>query len=136
MVMRRKVFVGNLNYRATEDQLAKFFELAGTIRRVQIARTPEGDSRGCAVIEFDSEENAEIAIDVFDGRQHLGRTLSVREFREAPASAVSPGPGAFDADDMLANGHHHRNPRTGMRGELHDKAREDWRSLRGTKRRV
>jgi len=134
--MRRKVFVGNLNHRASEEQLSKFFELAGTIRRVQIARTPDGESRGCAVIEFDTEENAEIAIDVFDGRQLLGRTLTVRAFREAQPAAVSERQGATSGV-RGDNGHRHY-PLHGRhrRGELHAKAREEWRSLRGTKRRV
>lgn len=133
--MRRQVLVSNLSSRADEAQISKFFELAGSVRRVQVARTPEGESRGCAVIEFDSDDNADIAIDVFDGRQLLGRTLSVRAFREGPAR---PTPHHEEADSpRRASGH--RKPHAkghAVHGELHEKAKEGWRSLRGSKRRI
>ena len=134
--MRRKVFVSNLSFRANETQIAKFFELAGSVRSVQVARTPEGESRGCAVIEFDSDDNADIAIDVFDGRQLLGRTLSVRAFRETPAQRVGSQPEDRDVDPRRANGHRRQAHEHVRRGELHDKAQEDWRRLRGSKRRI
>jgi len=88
--MRRKVVVSNLSFRADEAEVAKFFELAGTVASVQLARSSTGESRGCAVVEFAAEDNADIAVDVFNGRQLLGRTLSVRAYRQAPEHHAGP----------------------------------------------
>lgn len=130
--------MGNLSPRATEEQVTKLFELAGIVKGVQIARHPDGTSRGCAVLEFDSEENADIAIDVFDGRQHLGRTLTVRAFGQSRVGGEHLR-GGFDAPRVAHQGKRSRRPfaHAGAgRSELHEKAGEDWRRLRGTKRRV
>jgi RNA recognition motif-containing protein len=132
--MRKKVFVGNLNFRATEPQLAKFLEPAGAIHEVRIARGPDGRSRGFAIVEFDSDEHAEMAIEVFDGRPHLGRPLTVRRYQDVSQRPQIPAaePGGFDVrlpDEPLQT-------RRVAAGELHGKADQSWRRLRGTKRRI
>ena len=133
--MRSKVFVGNLSYRATEQQLVKFFEPAGAVAQVRIARTPDGKSRGFAMVEFGSEEHAEMAIEVFDGRQHLGRALTVRRYEDVSQRNEVPVPDR-SYDDRLGDdrARHIHRPHAGT--ELHGKADQSWRRLRGTKRRI
>jgi RNA recognition motif-containing protein len=128
------VFVGNLSFRATEQQLLKFLEPAGAIHQMRIARGPDGRSKGFAIVEFDSDEHAEMAIEVFDGRQHLGRSLTVRRYQEVSQRKEVPAaePETYDVgrppEPMVA--------RHIARGELHGKADQSWRRLRGTKRRI
>jgi RNA recognition motif-containing protein len=131
--MRRKVFVGNLNFKTTEQQLAKFLEPAGAIHQVRIARSPDGRSRGFAIVEFDSDEHAEMAIEVFDGRPHLGRPLTVRRYQDV---SQRPEPPAADSTFDVRIPEETVEVRRVPAGELHGKADQSWRRLRGTKRRI
>jgi RNA recognition motif-containing protein len=132
--MRRKVFVGNLSFRATEQQLAKFLEPAGAIHQVRIALGADGRSRGFAIVEFDSDEHAEMAIEVFDGRPYLGRPLTVRSYQGVSQRPAAPAVAPAGYDVRLPE-----EPAPARRiaaGELHGKADQTWRHLRGTKRRI
>lgn len=81
----KTVLVSNLSPVATEDDLAKLLELVGAVRVVRLARRPDGSSGCCAVVEFELDNHAKIAREVFDGREHLGHILSLRAYARPSA---------------------------------------------------
>ena len=77
--MTSKLFVGNIPYDLNESDLKSIFEETGhTITEVKIITDRfTGKSRGFGFISYDSESDAESAIQTFNGRQVGGRTLKV-----------------------------------------------------------
>lgn len=115
-----KVFVGNLNFRTTEQQLADALSAAGQITHVHIGTDREtGRSRGFAFVEFSSEAEAAEAIKRFDGQEVDGRKLRVNTAEDRPrrpeggrfafarpsrASDVGGDPSAYAAPPPWAGG--------------------------------
>ncbi|HEY3354242.1 MAG TPA: RNA-binding protein [Polyangia bacterium] len=90
-----KLYVGNLAYGTTADQLRELFEADGrhvTDVSVVTDRTT-GQSRGFGFVEMGSPEEATAAIGALDGRDLDGRTLRVSEARERPAGGGGGGYG-------------------------------------------
>ena len=84
--MNKKLYVGNLSYEATEEDLREAFAQDGrTVARVNIITDREtGRPRGFAFVEMGSEDDASAAISALDGQELLGRPLRVSEARERP----------------------------------------------------
>lgn len=81
--MGRKLFVGNLAYSASEEDLREAFSGAGQIDSVRIVLDREtGRSRGFAFVEMASDAEATEAINLLNGRELQGRPLTVREAEE------------------------------------------------------
>ena len=79
--MSKKVYVGNLPFRATEDELASLFGQVGAVESVSIIIDREtGRSKGFGFVSM-SDEDAEKAIAQFNGYQFSGRPLTVNEAR-------------------------------------------------------
>jgi RNA recognition motif-containing protein len=77
-----RLFVGNLPYTATAEDLQKLFAEAGTVTTVSLMTDREtGQSKGFAFVDMGSKEAAAEAIRRFDGRSALGRILKVNEAR-------------------------------------------------------
>jgi cold-inducible RNA-binding protein len=101
--MPSKVFVGNLDFKATRDQVESLFAEAGEVQDVFIPVDREsGRPRGFAFVEFDSEESAEKAIEMFNDHDLGGRQLRVnmaeeRQRRSRPFGGPG-GPPPFDGD--------------------------------------
>ncbi|HEY0010785.1 MAG TPA: RNA-binding protein [Candidatus Paceibacterota bacterium] len=73
-----KLYVGGIPYRTTEDEMRTAFEEAGTVTSVSIiSDRMTGRSRGFGFVEMASEEEAQAAIDRWDGKEFDGRMLSV-----------------------------------------------------------
>lgn len=86
------IFVGNLSYQTTEDELQQQFSAFGTVERVSIIRDRDsGQSRGFGFVEMPNSEEAERAIQNMNGRQISGRALNVNEAR--PRETRSGGGG-------------------------------------------
>jgi RNA recognition motif-containing protein len=81
----KKVFIGNLSFDFTLDQLKDVFKSAGHIVNAEIPVGPRGRSRGWATIEFSSEEEAQKAIDQFNNKTVGGRTLRVHLDKKSTA---------------------------------------------------
>ena len=80
--MAKKLYVGNLPYSATEDQLRDVFEEAGEIVSVQIVTDKfTNKSRGFGFVEMATQEGAEEAIKKFNGYSLDSRNLVVNEAR-------------------------------------------------------
>lgn len=77
-----KLYVGNLDYGLTEQELADHFAQAGTVSSTKIITNPEnGRSKGFGFVEMSSADEAKAAIEMFDGQELNGRPLTVNEAR-------------------------------------------------------
>jgi cold-inducible RNA-binding protein len=83
--MGRRLYVGNLPYSATEEQLTELFSRAGKVDNVRVMRDmATGRARGFAFVEMGSDEDAQKAISEFHEQQMEGRALVVNEARPKP----------------------------------------------------
>ena len=80
--MANKLYVGGLSYDTTEDTLKEYFSAAGTIQSVTVIKDKfSGKSKGFGFVEMASDEEAQKAIEMFNGQEFEGRTLKVNEAR-------------------------------------------------------
>ena len=80
--MAKKLYVGGLPYSTTEDQLRDAFAEAGAVESsVIIMDKMSGRSKGFGFVEMTSDEDAQKAIDMWNGKDFGGRTLTVNEAR-------------------------------------------------------
>ena len=92
--MGRRLYVGNLPYSATEDQLNELFSRAGKVDSVRVMRDmATGRARGFAFVEMGTDEEAQKAISELHEQQMDGRALVVNEARPKPQG--SGGGGGF-----------------------------------------
>lgn len=89
----KNLFVGNLNFQATEADIRAQFEPFGQVARVHIATDREtGRSRGFAFVEMPNDEEAKRAMTELDGKMMDGRPLKVNEARpREPRSGFGGG---------------------------------------------
>lgn len=80
--MTTKLYVGNLSYGTTEDQLKEVFSQIGEVESVVLVTDRySGESKGFAFVEMAKEEEARAAIDQVNGTVIDGRTVKVSEAR-------------------------------------------------------
>ena len=80
--MAKKLYVGGLPYSTTDDQLKEAFAQAGSVASaVIIMDKMSGRSKGFGFVEFSADEDATKAIDMWNGKDFGGRTLTVNEAR-------------------------------------------------------
>ncbi len=92
--MGTKLYVGNLSYRATEDDLRQLFAGAGEVTSVAIIMEREtGRSKGFGFVEMATEQEAERAQQMFNGHSLLNRTLRVDLAKPREGRAVNGGGG-------------------------------------------
>ena len=90
--MGTKLYVGNLSFNTTENELQELFAQAGTVQEVTLMQDKfTGKSRGFAFITMGSEEDAQNAISKLNGQTVEGRALTVNEAR--PREPRPPGGG-------------------------------------------
>ena len=93
--MGRRLYVGNLPYSATEEQLTELFGRAGKVDNVRVMRDmATGRARGFAFVEMSTDEEAQRAITEFHEHQMEGRALVVNEARPKPEGGFAGGGGA------------------------------------------
>jgi RNA recognition motif-containing protein len=77
-----KLYVGNLSYQTTSDDLSELFGQSGTVESVSlISDRDTGRSKGFAFVEMSSRTEGEDAIERFNGKEINGRNLTVNEAR-------------------------------------------------------
>lgn len=77
-----KIYVGNLNFKTSEDMLKEKFAEFGTVTSVNVVKDRDtGRSRGFAFVEIDDSAAAESAIASLNGKDFEGRALVVNEAR-------------------------------------------------------
>lgn len=80
--MEKKLYVGGLSYNTSENSLQELFSQAGTVESAAIILDREsGRSKGFGFVEMSSEKEAQKAIEMFDGKELDGRTITVNEAR-------------------------------------------------------
>jgi cold-inducible RNA-binding protein len=105
--MAAKLFVGNLSFQATEEDLRELFAQAGTVETVRIITDQfTGRPRGFGFVEMATKEEATKAVEMLNGRLFRDRNLVVDEARPQPQRG--PGGGGGGSRD--------RGPRPGGGG--------------------
>jgi RNA recognition motif-containing protein len=80
--MSKKLYVGNLAFQTTSQDLQQLFAQAGTVESASVIEDRDtGQSKGFAFVEMSTEEEAAAAIEQFNGREVAGRALKVNEAR-------------------------------------------------------
>lgn len=80
--MAKKLYVGNLPYSTTDADLRAQFEQAGVVASATIIMDRmSGRSKGFGFVEFENDEEADKAIEMFNGQENNGRKLTVNEAR-------------------------------------------------------
>lgn len=80
--MATKLFVGNLSFRTTSEELRDLFAAAGTVESASVIEDREtGRSRGFGFVEMATQEDATKAVEQFNGKDFGGRNLTVNEAR-------------------------------------------------------
>jgi cold-inducible RNA-binding protein len=78
--MSMKLYVGNLSFQTSSDDLQQLFSQAGTVQSANVIEDREtGRSRGFAFVEMSSKEEGNAAIQQFNGHEVGGRALNVNE---------------------------------------------------------
>ena len=90
----KNIFVGNLSFNTSEDELRQLFEAYGQVDRVSILTDREtGRSRGFGFVEMTNAEEGDKAIAGLNGSQVGGRTINVNEARPKGERASAGGGG-------------------------------------------
>jgi len=86
------IYVGNLPYNASENDLRDLFAQFGEVQRASIVMDREsGRSRGFGFVEMADDEAARKAMDELNGKDFNGRALTVNQAK--PRASTSPRPG-------------------------------------------
>ena len=117
--MSTKLFVGNLAFQTTSQDLQELFGQAGTVESASVIEDREtGRSRGFAFVEMSSNAEAAAAIEQFNGKELGGRALKVNEAKPRENRSGSGGRnfggnrGGFGGGGHRNNGGGgHREPR-------------------------
>jgi RNA recognition motif-containing protein len=80
--MSMKLYVGNLSFQTSSEDLQELFAQAGTVESASVVEDREtGRSRGFGFVEMASDEEGKAAIERFNGQEVNGRSLNVNEAR-------------------------------------------------------
>ncbi|HZS34477.1 MAG TPA: RNA-binding protein [Methylomirabilota bacterium] len=109
--MSAKLFVGNLSYQATEEDLRELFAQAGTVQSVRIVTDQfTGRPRGFGFVEMSTPEEASRAIDQLNGRVFRDRNLVVDQARSQSGAGGARPAGRGGRDDRRGPGSGGRPP--------------------------
>ena len=94
--MAKKLYVGGLPYSTTEDELRDAFAGAGSVTSATIIMDRmSGRSKGFGFVEMSADEEAQKAIDMWNGKDFGGRTLTVNEARPMEERPRNGGGGGY-----------------------------------------
>ena len=96
------IYVGNLSYKATEEDLRQAFEAFGQVESVAIIKDKfTGRSRGFGFVEMPDEADAQSAIDGLNGKEFEGRALNVNKARPRAEGGRGGGRGSRGGTQRL-----------------------------------
>ncbi len=103
--MAKKLYVGGLPYTTTEDTLKETFSQAGTVETATvIIDKMSGRSKGFGFVEMATEEEAQKAIELLNGKDLEGRNITVNEARPMEARPRTGGAGGFQRGGRSGGG--------------------------------
>jgi RNA recognition motif-containing protein len=103
--MDTKLYVGNLSYSVTEDELREMFAQAGNVTSVAVIKDRDtGQSKGFAFVEFATQAEAQKAISRFNGQKLGERTLTVNVARPKEERGRSGGYGGYSGGGGSSGG--------------------------------
>ena len=105
-----KLYVGNLSYTTTEEDLRTLFAQAGAVKSVALIKDRDsGRSMGFAFVEMENQQDMQNAISMLNGKDFQGRDLSVSIAR--PREERSGGGGGFGGQRRGGGGGGYNNDR-------------------------
>ena len=88
--MNSKLYVGNLPFQTTDEDLEALFSVHGTVAQASVITDREtGRSRGFGFVTFDTDEAAQTAQAALDGQDYNGRALKVNEAQDKKRASSS-----------------------------------------------
>jgi len=97
--MAKKIFVGNISFQTTENDLSDLFGQVGQVESIQIITDRDtGRSKGFAFVQMNDDDAATKAIERFNGMEVNGRALTVNEARPMERRDSGGGPGGGRRD--------------------------------------
>jgi cold-inducible RNA-binding protein len=95
--LSKKLYVGNLGYGVTSNDLEQMFAAHGTVKSAQVITDRDsGRSKGFAFVEMGTDQEAQAAISALNGKDVDGRSMTVNEARpQEPRSGGGGGGGGF-----------------------------------------
>ncbi len=91
------IYVGNLSYEVTQEDLNAVFAEYGSVKRVQLPTDREtGRPRGFGFVEMSTEEEEQSAIDALDGAEWMGREIKVNKAKPREDRRSSGGGGGYN----------------------------------------
>ncbi len=108
----KNIFVGNLDFGATESSIRSMFEPYGAVERVNLVTDRDtGRSRGFAFVEMSNSIEADNAISALNGADMNGRALNVNEARPKPQGGGGRGFGGASRGSGGGGPRQRREPR-------------------------
>ncbi|KAK4903428.1 g-strand binding protein [Elasticomyces elasticus] len=118
----RRVYIGNLSYDVKYHNLKEFMRQAGNVIYADVLILPNGMSKGCGIVEYETAEEAQTAINTLSNTNLMGRLVYVREDRETEprfnSAAPPPARGGFDGGYGARGGFGGAPYGGGMRGGM------------------
>lgn len=115
--MGKKLYVGNLPFSATEEQLISTFSKCGNVESARVVTDREtGRSKGFAFVEMSSDDEAQDAISQLDGQEFGGRNLKVNEAKPMEPRTGGNNRGGFGGGNNRGGGFGGGNNRGGFGG--------------------
>ena len=94
LIVSKKLYVGNLSYSVTSDDLQQLFAQHGTVDSADVIMDRStGRSKGFGFVEMGNDEEAQTAMTALDGHEYDGRALRVNEAKPRPSGGGGGGGG-------------------------------------------
>ncbi|HEY9660189.1 MAG TPA: RNA-binding protein [Allocoleopsis sp.] len=94
------IYIGNLSYDVTQDDLTQVFAEYGTVKRVQLPTDREtGRMRGFAFVEMETDSEESAAIEALDGAEWMGRDLKVNKAKPREDRKPAGGSGGWGGNN-------------------------------------
>ena len=98
--MAKRLYVGNISFKATEEELRDFFSAVGAVESVRMILVPQtGQPKGFAFVEMANDDDAKKSIASLNGKPFMGRELRVSEARPSRPLEQRAGYGGIGAFD-------------------------------------